>query len=164
MRLNEPFFKASIGMMFVDVLIAIFWLFLLSDAFFQGRELPHLLNGIDLPELPIFVSIVTILLLASLTSILTFWQRKNIMEEMPLFSTMVDRIFGTGAYSRITHRLRPVCASILSSLILATVGLYTTYEGSQDRWSYAICLGFLVFAIFMLIAYLVSKRFPPALR
>ena len=164
MRFKKPFFNASAGLLLVDALIVLFWLFLLSDAFLQGRELPYLLQEVDLPELPIFMSVVVILVLASFASGLTFWQRKNIMEEMPLVSTWIDRTFGAGAYYRIIHRSRPVCVSILSSLILAMVGLYTTYEGPQDKWSYAICIGFLVFAIFMLIALLASKRFPPALK
>ncbi len=164
MSFKASFNKEAIGLVFVDVLIVLFWLFLLSDAYFQGRELPYLLNEIDLPELPILLSGFAILAVASAAGIVTFLQRKNIMEKMPLLSTIVDRVLGIGAYSRITHRLRPVCASILSSLILGIVGLYSTYEGSQDRWSYAICIGSTVFATFMLIAYLASKRFPPALR
>lgn len=164
MSAEEQVDESTIGMKLVDVLIVLFWLFLLWDAYSQGRELPGLISGVDLPELPVVMSIFAILALTISVSIVTFWQRKNIMEDMPFFSTLTDRIFGAGAYRRFTHRLRPVLASMLTSLILAAVGLYSTFEETQDRWSYAICLGFLAFAICMFVAYLASKQFPPALR
>ncbi len=86
------------------------------------------------------------------------------MEDMPILSSTVDRVFGKGAYRHFTLRLRPVCASVISSLVLAVVGLYSTYETTQNAWSYAICFGFLALALSMFIAYQSSKQFPPALR
>ncbi len=86
------------------------------------------------------------------------------MEDMPILSSTVDRVFGKGAYRHFTLRLRPVCASVISSLVLAVVGLYSTYETTQNGWSYAICFGFLALALSMFIAYQTSKQFPPALR
>lgn len=151
-------------MIVVDVLIVLFWLFLLTDSYFQGRELPGLMSKAELPELPIPLSIIAILVVSILASVMTFWQRKHIMEDLPLVSKWLDQMLGIGAYRRITHRLRPVSASILTSLMFAVVGIYTTYTETQDSWSYAICIGFLVFATFMFIAYLGSRRFPPVLR
>lgn len=164
MSAEKPHDESTIGMKAVDILIVLFWLFLLWDAYSQGLELPGLMSEIDLPELPVIMSAFAILVIAGSASFVTFWQRKNIMEDMPFFSTLTDRALGSGAYRRFTHRLRPVCVSMLSSLVLATVGLYCTYEETQDRWSYAICFGFLAFAVCMFIAYLVSKRLPPVLR
>ncbi|MFT7688067.1 MAG: hypothetical protein ACI9FB_003427 [Candidatus Azotimanducaceae bacterium] len=151
-------------MKIADGLIILFWLFLLSDAYFQGRELPILVSGVDIPELPMYLPIFAMLVIALMSSFVTFWQRKNIMEGPSIILSITDRFLGVGAYSQFTHRLRPVSASIATSLILAVVGLYTTFKTTQDTWSYIICIGFFVFAICMFSAYLVSKRFPPLLR
>jgi len=163
MRFDKTINRIAISRKIIDVLIALFWLFLISDAYFQGRELPHLLSKINLPEFPLILSFFAVLTLAASACILIFWQRKNLMDEMPVLSSRVDRFFGPGAYSRFTHRLRPVQASIFSSIVFAAVGLHATYQQTQDMWSYMICTGFLFFAICMFIAYLVSKRFPPVL-
>ncbi len=151
-------------MKLVNLLIAIFWLYLLFDAYIQGRELPNFILKQDFPELPVVLSTCFILVLATSCGLFAFWQRRNIMEDMPILSSTVDRVFGKGAYRHFTLRLRPVCASVISSLVLAVVGLYSTYETTQNAWSYAICFGFLALALSMFIAYQSSKQFPPALR
>lgn len=88
----------------------------------------------------------------------------RIVEDMPLVSSAVDRVFGTGAYKRFMYRLHPLWASILSSLLLAVVGLYATFQSNQSQLSYAVCIGFLSFSASMVVAYLFSKRYPPILR
>ena len=148
----------------INVLIVVFWLYLLLDAYFQGRELPGLINDLDLPELPVVLSACLVLIITALCGVVTFWQRKNIMEDMPYLSSFIDRVLGKGAYNQFTLRLRPVSASIATSLVLATVGLYSTSQTTQDNWSYLLFFGFLAFALSMFVAYLLSRRFPPALR
>ena len=152
-----------IGRLLVNVFILLFWTFLIYDSFVQGSEMPLLLAEVELPELPI-VLFVGVAVLGSLgASALVFWQRKNIMDEMPVVSDRVDQFFGAGAYSHFTRQLRPTWASILSSLILGGVGLYATFESTHGIWSYAISGGTLLFAVFMFLAWLFSLKFPPTL-
>lgn len=152
-----------VGRVLVNLFIALFWMFLIVDSYIQGRDLPILMNDIELPELPLALFIAAALLVSLAASVVTFWQRKNIMDEMPIVAERVDRWFGVGSYSRFTHQLRPVWASILSSTIMGVAGLYATYQFNQHVWSYAICGGTLLFAVFMFIAWLVSRRYPPVL-
>ena len=147
----------------VNLCIALFWIYLIVDSYIQGRGLPALLGEVELPDLPLALFVSAALAISIIASALTFWQRKNLMDEMPLVAGKVDRWFGVGSYSRFTHQLRPVWASILSSTVLGVVGVYTTYHLNQHAWSYAISGGTLVFALFMFAAWLLSRRYPPIL-
>lgn len=148
----------------VDVLIAIFWLLLVTDAFLEARELPHLLAKFELPELPLFLFATATLAIAGISSLIIFRQRRQLMDDLPIVASWTDRFFGGGAYSRFTHKLRPVWTSIATSLVFGFAGLHATHEATRDTWAYAICGGTLLFALGMYIAYLASKRFPPELR
>ena len=159
-----PLDTSTLRLRLLDLLIVMFWLYLLFDAYAQGRGLPELVAGLDLPRLPVVLAACAILVIAASCGIVTFWQRRNIMEDMPVLSSAVDRFFGDGAYRHFTLQLRPVSASVVSSLILAVAGIHATSQTTRDVWSYAICVGFLAFALCMLAAFLVSQRFPPALR
>lgn len=147
----------------VNLAIALFWIFLIVDSYLQARELPVLLGEVELPELPLMFFAVAAISISLIVSAVTFWQRENIMDEMPVVAERIDGWFGEGAYGRFTRQLRPVWASILSSTILGGVGLYATYEFNHHVWSYAISGGTLLFAVFMFIAWLVSRRYPPVL-
>ncbi len=161
MQLNS--LSPSVGRILVNTSILLFWAFLIYDSFVQGSEMPLLLAEVELPELPI-VLFVGVAVVGSLgASAFVFWQRKNIMDEMPVVSDRVDQFFGAGAYSHFTRQLRPTWASILSSLILGGVGLYATFESTHGVWSYAISGGTLLFAVFMFLAWLCSLKFPPTL-
>jgi len=152
-----------VGRLLVNGFILLFWVFLLFDSFVQGRELPLLIAEVELPELPVFL-FVGVAVLGSLTaSAFVFWQRKNIMDEMPVVAERVDRFFGAGAYSHFTRQLRPTWASILTGLIMGGVGLHETLNSTQGTWSYAISGGTLLFALFMFLAWLFSLKFPPTL-
>lgn len=159
-----PLNKSTLRLRLLDLLIAAFWVYLLFDAYAQGRDLPELVADLDLPALPVVLAACAILVIAISCGVVTFWQRRNIMQDMPVLSSAFDRLFGDGAYRHFTAHLRPVSASVVSSLILALAGFHATFQTTRDAWSYAVCFGFLAFALCMFIAFLASKRFPPALR
>jgi hypothetical protein len=163
-RKPVPIDNSTIRLRLLDLLIAIFWLWLLHDAYVQGQGLPGLIAALDLPELPVVLAACAIPVFSVTCGIVTFWQRKNIMEDMPLLSSAIERLFGDGAYRHITLHLRPVTASVISSLVLALAGLHATSRTARDHWSYAVCFGFLAFSLCMSAALLVSRRYPPALR
>ena len=159
-----PLNRSTLRLRLLDLLIAIFWIYLLFDAYAQGRDLPELIADLDLPALPVVLAAFAIVVIATLCGVVTFWQRRNIMQGMPVLSSAVDRIFGDAAYRHFTLHLRPVSASVVSSLILTLAGFHATFQTTRDAWSYAVCFGFLAFALCMFVAFLVSKRFPPKLR
>lgn len=161
-----PATKSLTGLRIVDALIAAFWIYLLFDAYYEGRELPLLIEEVEreLTEIPLALALASFLVLAVAGALLAFWQRRRIMEDMPLVSSALDRVFGTGAYKRFMYRLHPLWASVLSSLLLAIVGLHATFRSNQSELSYAVCIGFIGFSVSMVVAYLFSRRYPPVLQ
>ena len=97
-------------------------------------------------------------------AVVAYWQRRNIMEDMPILSDGVDRVFGDGAYAYFTGRLHPATTSALSSLILGIVCMRATQLSTQSDWSYAIAAGFVAFSLAMSVAILLSLRRPPILK
>jgi len=147
-----------------NLVIAAIWIYLLADSWLQGRELPELMNRVPLPEVSqLFISVfLAIVFLLSLW--ITFWQRHTLMEDLPLITRSVDRRFGAGTYRNFLHRFRPIGISILSGLILGTVGTWSTYASTRSQAAYLISWIFLAAALGLLLALVVSHRHPPALR
>lgn len=152
------------GKVILDLLIVAFWLFLLFDAWLQGRELPRLAAEHDLPDAPGALLIGIALAVAAGAGLLAYRERHRIMDEMPLVTRWVDRWFGEGAYRHFTRRLWPTWASIISSVVLGSVGLHATARSEGSIWSYAVCAGFLALAAALFVAWALSRRYPPALR
>ena len=163
LKVVSPLMQPTTGLRILDVL-GVFWLFVLTDAYIQGRELPALLAETDLPELPLISAALIIVIGSVITAGLTFWQRQNIMQTMPVVHNALDHVFGEGAYHYLIHKLRPVLMSILSSLVLAAVGFYTNYQGADDDWSNAIFSGLVFFSMTMLSVLVISRSFPPILK
>ena len=139
-------------------------MFVLTDSYIQGRELPGLLAETELPELPWGWAALVIVTGSVVAAGLTFWQRRNIMQTMPVLQNALDRVFGQGSYLHLTYRMRPVLMSVLTSSVLAVVGLYTNFVGKGEVWSYAIFSGFFFFSLTMLSVLLISRYFPPELK
>ena len=153
----------------VNVLIGAVWLFLLVDAWLQGQEMPTLISEVieavstelTLPS-PALMGAAALLVSLG-TAALAFWQRHNIMEDMPLLASGCNRFLGTGSYRYITHRLHPLAASVLTSLLLAFATWLHVTPATQSAWTALVSWGFAAFAICMIGAHLLSRRFPPVL-
>ena len=85
------------------------------------------------------------------------------MEDMPWVASNCNRLLGEGSYRHITHRLHPLAASVVSSLLLAGVAWYTRTPETQTIWGDWISYGFAAFALAMTCAHLLSRRYPPIL-
>ena len=163
-KISSPLFRPQIGLRVLDLLVCLFWMFVLADSYIQGRELPGLLAETELPELPWGWAVLVIVTGSVVIAGGTFWQRQNIMQTMPVLRNALDRVFGEGSYLHLTYRMRPVLMSVLTSIVLAAVGLYTNFVGKGEVWSYAIFSGFVFFGLTMLSVLLISRRFPPELK
>ena len=71
--------------------------------------------------------------------------------------------FGKNSYRNFCRRLRPIAASMTSSLILGVTGLYATHTGAGTQEAFLICYGFIAFGLALLGASLLSRRYPPQL-
>jgi hypothetical protein len=78
--------------------------------------------------------------------------------------SLVDRIWGPGATTAFTTRVRPVRLMMLASLTFGTSGLASTYANAQAwGWAYFQSGFFLSVGLGLLVAYLFSLKFPPSL-
>ena len=147
-----------------SLVIGFIWTYLLVDAYFQGRELPSLLDSVALPAIP--EQVMWVLLTAPFLVCFgfTFWQRKRLAEEMPLVTKWVDGRFGRGSFEDFNRRLKPVAVSAVSSFILAAAGLYETASTTRQLEGYLVSLVFFSIGSGLLSAYLLSRKYPPMLQ
>ena len=77
----------------LDVVLVLVWLFILGDSLYQAIELPSLFASFSdkLPELPIALMLAGALIIPATPCCLTFWQRRNLMEDMPFLSAKMDQ-------------------------------------------------------------------------
>ncbi len=150
----------------LDAAIVLVWLFILGDSFYQAVDLPIAFIGMSdkLPDLPHQLMIVAAVLLPLVPCGVTFWQRQNLMEDMPFVSRKMDQWFFEGAYGYFMARLLPIHASIVSSFIIGLVGGWLTLKSSAGVWSLAVCLGSLLFSFYMLATVAISRKHPPVLK
>lgn len=151
-------------MKFGNILIAAFWLYLLLDGYYQGQALPELVGKLPLPAMSRSLIAVILALLFAFSLAFTFWQRRRLMEDMPLVTRFVDDKFGEGTYRDFCHRLRPVAISVLAGLLIAISGMRATFATTKSPEGYFFSLLFLAVALGLLAAYLLSRRYPPELR
>jgi hypothetical protein len=98
-----------------------------------------------------------------------FFQRSALAQtELGFFGRRVDTRFGEGTYSRFKAQLRPTRLFMAYMLTTGVVGLAATYISGADevtrRGAYLIGGIFLSGGLGLLVAYLLSIRFPPNLR
>jgi len=147
-----------------SALIGIFWIYLLSDAFLQGLEMPAIMSMVRVPEVYLPWIAVSILALFAGCLVITFWQRRSLMEDLPLVTRFVDTRFGEGTYKEFSKRLRPVAIATLSTLVLAVSSLGATFSTTKNLEGYLAGFTFLAIALGLLAAYFLSRRYPPRLQ
>lgn len=145
-------------------LISIFWIYVLADAYLQGLEIPGLLATISVPEGALPWIVTSLIALFTGCLLVTFSQRRRLMEDLPLVTRWVDSKFGEGTYMDFSRRLRPVAVATLSSSVLAISSLRATYATTKSLTGYLAGAAFSAIALGLLVAYLLSRRYPPKLQ
>lgn len=147
-----------------SLLIGVLWTYLLVDSYRQGVALPDTVAILTLPTIAgtVFATILSVSFVFAL--ILTFSTRKRLVEDLPLVTRFVDGRFGTGTYKDFNHRLRPIALSIICGFMLGGFGLQAIHTSTKNPLGYLLCGIFLAVTAGLLIAQLLSFRFPPALR
>ena len=147
-----------------SLLIGVFWVYLLVDSYRQGVALPETVAILTLPTIPgaVFATILGGSFVFALT--LTFSTRIRLIEDLPLVTRLLDGRFGEGTYKDFNHRLRPIALSIICGLILGGFGLHAIHTSTMNPLGYLLSGIFLAFTAGLLIAQLLSFRYPPALR
>ena len=141
-------------------MIGIVWIYFLTDAYLQGRGLPHtrLLAG------AIPTQTILIILISPFAFFLTaaFFQRRTVLE-LPLVRRYVDSKYGPGAHRAFMVRLKPILLFTLSCGTLGLTGMITTHTSTQALNGYVISGFFLSGSVGLGVAYLLSMLFPPRL-
>lgn len=143
-----------------DFLIAAIWLFFLSDAYFQGRDIPTttLLKNVPLE------TILIILIFPFLFFLLAaFFQRKSLLLKASWISKFIDKKYGNGTYKKFVHRLKPITLFTLGCLLLGVTGLVSTYLSTKNPSGYLMGGFFISGGLGLLVACLLSVKFPPRL-
>jgi hypothetical protein len=143
-----------------SIAIALIWVIFLFDAFRQGREVPvsAVAQQIRLDwfgQVALFLPFVFFLFAA-------FFQRHK-QFSYPLVTRAVDGKLGPGTFAGFISRLRPVTLFMLACLTLGTTGLLSTYLTTQEIGGYIVSGFFTSAGLGLLVAYLLSIKFPPKL-
>lgn len=147
-----------------SLLIGIFWIYLLSDAFLQGLAMPATMSMVRVPEVYLPWIVVGLVALFAGCLVITFWQRRSLMEDLPLVTRFVDTRFGVGTYKEFSKRLRPVAIATLSTFVLAVSSLAATFSTTKNLAGYLAGFAFLAVALGLLAAYFLSRGYPPRLQ
>jgi hypothetical protein len=76
---------------------------------------------------------------------------------------LIDRKWGAGSWEGFVKRLRPTGLMMFFALMVGVVGLVSTYAHEQSSQAYFISAFFLTCGLGLLLAHLLSFRFPPRL-
>ena len=150
-------------LLLLNLSLAIIWVVLLVDAWWEGMELPLLLSKYQLPVIPLPLLVAGMIAIPFGSAAMAFWQRRNLMETLPLVSALMDKWFFEGAYARLTQRVYPTYMAIATSAVFGVVGLWQCVQVGAEVATYAICFGAVIFALCLVVAVLVSRRYPPML-
>jgi hypothetical protein len=145
-----------------SIAIAAIWVLFLADAFRQGWQLP----SSELAQLFRFDTFGQWMLALPFAFfvIAAFLQRHKLQFTSPFLTRFINERFGQGAYERFLSRLKPVALFMLACLALGGTGLITTHISNQTPGAYVLSGFFLSAGFGLLVAYLLSMKFPPRLQ
>lgn len=147
-----------------NVLIGVVWIYLVVDAYRQGVALPETAAILTLPTIPGAIFATVLGGSFAFAVILTFTTRTRLVEDLPLVTRFLDKRFGEGTYRDFNQRLRPITLSIICGLILGGFGLHAIHTSTMNPLGYLLSGIFLAVAAGLLVAQLLSFRYPPTLR
>jgi hypothetical protein len=143
-----------------DIIIAVVWVYFLATALYKGMMAGHVVDSPGVPSggPPAFT------LAAWLFAFTVFAVGGFLGRGRPVFGEWVqrwvDRKWGAGTYAAITMRLRPMALFMLTILTNGASGLLSNY-GDAQGFTYVTSTFSLSCGLGLLVAYLLSLRFPP---
>jgi hypothetical protein len=147
-----------------DIAIAVVWIVVLTGALSNGIKMGHAHNppGTVSPFPPVEFAYVALPLFFLLSSIGVFLMRHRLFAR-GWIGYLVDWKWGAGTYQEYFERLRPTALMMLATLIIGVVGLASTYANEQNWYAYFGSAFALTCGLGLLVAYVLSWRFPPRL-
>jgi hypothetical protein len=147
-----------------DIAVAVVWIFFLAGALSSGLKMGHAIGppGSRAPFPPVNTAIFLLLFFFIASSAGVFLLRR-IQFRGGWTARLIDRVWGQGTWATIVVRLKPIALMIVTCCTLGIVGLASTYVGSQSWTAYVNSAFALVVGSGLLIAYSLSRKYPPTL-
>ena len=145
-----------------DIIIAAVWVYFLATALYRRLMAGHVADSVYVGP-PYYPGFARFLWLGIFTffAIAGFFQRGRLVLGGEWLQKWVDRRWGAGACAAMTMRLRPVALFMFTVLTAGLTGLISNYANAQNWPVYVNSIAFLSCGLGLLVAYLLSLRFPP---
>jgi hypothetical protein len=145
-----------------DIIIAVVWVYCLATALYRGLMAGHVADSVYFgpPFAPGFARFLW-LFTFTFFAVAGFFQRGHLVSGGGWLQKRVDGRWGAGAYAAMTMRLRPVALFMLTALTAGLTGLISNYANAQNWPVYVNSIALLSCGLGLLVAYLLSLRFPP---
>jgi hypothetical protein len=146
-----------------DIIIAAVWVSFLATALYKGLMAGHVTDSLYVgpPFAPGFAWFLWLLWFAFF-AVAAFLQRGRLFFR-GWVQKWIDGRWGAGACTAMTMRSRPIALFMLTVLTQGLTGLISNYLNAQNWPVYVISISFLSCGLGLLVAYLLSLRFPPRL-
>jgi hypothetical protein len=145
-----------------DIIIAVVWVYCLATALYGGLMAGRVADSLYVGP-PYAPGFAWFLWLFSFTFFAAagFFQRGRLVFGGGWLQKWVDGRWGAGAHAAMMMRLRPVALFMLTALTSGLTGLISNYANAQNWPVYVNHISFLSCGLGLLVAYLLSLRFPP---
>jgi hypothetical protein len=147
-----------------DIAAAVVWIFFLAGALSSGLKMGQAISppGSRAPFPPVNTAIFLLLFFFIASSVGVFLLRRVLLQGY-WTARLVDRLWGQGTWANGVVRLKPTALMIVMCCILGIVGLASTYAQSQFWTAYFNSAFALSIGFGLLIAYSLSRKYPPKL-
>ncbi len=147
-----------------DIAVAVVWITFLAGALSSGLKMGHAIGppGSRAPFPPANVAIFLLLFFFIASSAGVFFFRR-VLFRGNWTARLIDRLWGQGTWATIVVRLKPTALMIVMCCTLGIVGLASTYAQSQSWTAYFNSAFALSVGFGLLVAFSLSRKYPPKL-
>ena len=144
------------------IAIAVVWIFYFASAFSAGIAIGHTTRppGTVAPFPPLEFAFIALPLFFAFSAGVFFLRRRIYHGWL---QNLIDWKWGAGTYREFLIRFKSTLLAILTCLIVGTVGLASAYANERDWTAYFNSAFVLACGLGLLVAYVLSHKFPPKL-
>jgi xanthosine utilization system XapX-like protein len=147
-----------------DIAVAVIWIAFLAGAISAGIKVGYAMSslGSSAPFPPANVAIFMLLFFFVGSSAGTFFMRRNQLRTS-WTGRLIDKVWGQGTSTTIIVRLKPIALMMASCCTCGFVDLASTHAGVRSWTAYFNSAFALSVGSGLVVAYLLSRKYPPTL-